>query len=378
MKKNNIYKLCFFTLTLCLIFQSNVSNSQTTNWDWAKSQAGNYDDYANSVSVDIEGNSIITGVFNSDILYFGSTALLNSGFSDIFIAKLDESGNTIWAKRAGGTDSEYSNCLEIDIDGNVFIVGEYKSSNLNFGTTNLYNSTFSNQVFIVKFDATGDELWAKSGGGDYDDNVCGLALDINGCAYISGNFESSSVDFGLLSLTNSSIFYSSDLYVVKYDENGIEKWAINASGNGNDNASSLAVLIDETVIIVGEFEGQSLNFGNITIDNSEVAAPYTDIFIAKLSQGTVSMSDIADNSKFVIYPNPSNDIFNIELSDIKNTTKGSLSIYDNIGKVIYYEDIDINGNTFITQLDISNYENGIYFIKIENEGSRVIKSIIKN
>jgi len=61
---------------------------------------------------------------------FGSTTLLNAGSEDIFLAKYNANGNMLWAKSAGGTDYDYANTIKLDILGNIYIAGYYRSSPL--------------------------------------------------------------------------------------------------------------------------------------------------------------------------------------------------------------------------------------------------------
>src|SRR5688572_21665726 len=92
-----------FTLTtLLLIFSLNIF-SQAPSWAWAKSVGGANEDYGQSTSTDASGNVYVTGRFWSSSLVFGSDTLINEGGYDIFVVKYSASGNVLWAKRAGGT-----------------------------------------------------------------------------------------------------------------------------------------------------------------------------------------------------------------------------------------------------------------------------------
>src|SRR5260221_409050 len=107
---------------------------QAPSWLWAKSAGGISHDRCNGICTDVSGNIYITGWFGAPIV-FGTTTLTSTGSQDIFIAKYDASGNVIWAKSAGGIYSDQGISVSTDAGGNVFISGSFSSTSINFGTT---------------------------------------------------------------------------------------------------------------------------------------------------------------------------------------------------------------------------------------------------
>src|SRR6185503_13565738 len=88
--------------------------------------------------------------------------------------------NWLWAKSAGGISSDYSNAICTDANGNVYITGTFQGSIITFGTYDLHNvGTGALDIFIAKYDANGNVLWAKSGGGIGNDYAYGICVDTN-------------------------------------------------------------------------------------------------------------------------------------------------------------------------------------------------------
>ena len=128
------------------------------------------------------GNSYVTGGFDSNSITFGTTTLTSAGGSDLFAVKYDTGGNVVWAKIAGGSNYDWSYSIAVEVSGNSFVTGYFRSSSITFGTTTLTNagSVVTKDIYIVKYDASGNAVWAKSAGGSGDDYSTAIALAVSG------------------------------------------------------------------------------------------------------------------------------------------------------------------------------------------------------
>ena len=239
---NLIMKKVF--LLLIAIYVMNVANAQTPNWLWAKSAGGTGNDGANLVAVDASGNAFVVGIFSSTTITFGSTILTNAGGYDIFLAKYDASGNVLWAKNAGGINDDEANSVAVDTLGNIYITGFFSSPTITFGSTTLTNvgdtnSSPGQDIFLAKYDAAGNLLWAKSAGGISYDRAISVAVDASGNAYLTGGYNSPTISFGSDTLINVSS--SEDIFLAKYDVAGNVLWAKSAGGTNVDRAISVGV-----------------------------------------------------------------------------------------------------------------------------------------
>ena len=240
------------------------------NWLWAKKAGGtNYDD-GYGIAVDANGNSYVTGYFLGDA-DFGNTTLTSSGGSDIFVAKLDINGNWRWAKQARGTSYDKGYSIAVDANGNSYVTGGFEES-ATFGTTTL-TSSGNEDIFIAKLDINGNWLWAKKAGGTSYDYGCCIAVDDNGNSYVTGVFEGSAT-FGTTTLTSSG---NEDIFVAKMDSNGNWLWAKKAGGQSNDGGRSITVDDNGNSYVTGYFE-ESTTFGITTLTSS---GDY-EIFVAKI------------------------------------------------------------------------------------------------
>ena len=240
---------------------------------WTKSAGGSSSERGQGIALDAGGNIYITG-YSSGYITFGTTTLTSAGSDDVFVVKYDAAGNVVWAKGAGGSALDDGNSIAVDGSGNVYVTGFYTNSSITFGTTTLTNAG-GNDVFLVKYDANGNVVWAKSAGGSNNEVGWGLAVESSGNSYITGHFESSSISFGTTTLSNAG---SSDIFVVMYDASGNVVWAKSEGNTGSDWTNGIAVDGSGTSYVTGAFLSSAITFNSTTLTN----AGSSDFFIAKL------------------------------------------------------------------------------------------------
>ena len=315
---------------------------------WAKSAGGASTDYASAIAIDNNNNVCIAGSFSSASLTFGPISITNntSGSSDIFLAKFDSLGNIIWARRAGGTISDFCNGIAIVGNGNILITGSFASSLISFGSTVLTNQG-STDLFVAKYDQNGNVMWAKSHGGSDWDIGLSIKSDVSGNVFVTGYFKSSAINFGSISLTNSSGSSFSDLFLVKYDSNGNVLWAQNPQGLFNKSGNDLATDVNGNVYITGYYQGPTLDFGTITVTNNSPS--YSDSFTAKY-----------DNNGNVIWANSTGGAF----YDVGNGV--SVNANGDVFVVGYFEapSISFGSNTLV-----NSGSSDIFILKFASNGT---------
>ena len=136
------------------------------------------------------------GRFRPQPGFGGIFNLTSEGNRDVFVQKLNTSGNFLWAKAFGGISGDGGNTIAVDASGNVYTV-RYFAETVDFdpglGIFNL-TSVGEEDCFIQKLDASGIFLWAKAFGGDDTEKIFSITLDASGNVYTTGHFQGT-VDF---------------------------------------------------------------------------------------------------------------------------------------------------------------------------------------
>ncbi len=229
------------------------------------------------VATDLNGNVFITGNFEGTIS-FGDSSLESSGLGDIFIVKYDPSGNLVWAKRAGGIDNIYVHDIAVDLVGNCYITGEFYNS-ASFDSQ-VVNSTIALDVFTAKYDANGNALWAASCGSTSSDWGDGIAVDDQSNVYICGKFQSGFIFNDIVYNTTGN----RDGFIAKYDGDGTPLWAKTGGGTANEFFNKIAVDGDgNNIYVTGEFESDTIDVDGITLVNENDASNRRDLLIVKFN-----------------------------------------------------------------------------------------------
>ncbi len=339
-----------------------VKFNSSGNVVWAKSIGGYDEEAAKSICTDANGNLIAGGYFFSPSLAFGGITLTNysPGTADLFIAKYDSAGNVLWAKSAGGDDSDYGSSVAADNVGNVFIGGSFRSNSITFNTVTLTNTgpPYSD-ICLVKYNASGNVLWAKSSkNSPSSDATYSICADDFGNVFITGPYQSETITFGSTTLINAAA-PNLDFYIVKFNSTGNVLWTKGIGNHDEEAGNSICTYVDGNLFAGGYFYSSSLTFGETTLINS--GSGTEDVFVAKISS-TNGINEIVTDQNIILYPNPASSQLTIDLKNF-NSQEKQVEIYTVEGKMI--SEFQIRENKII--LNVKNYPSGVYIIKIKTD-----------
>jgi len=249
-----------------LIFSAQLSFAQ--EWQWAK-QIGGISRDGGSALIDANNNIYCSGTFINNC-YFEHDTLHATGNNDMFFAKYDSAGNELWAKRIGSNNpyDTYENGGVALIDNNnacLYFTGTFYNT-LNLGSHSVTSSGGAD-LFIAKFDFSGNCLWLKKAGSYGDDWEGPLCLDASGNIYFMGQLEHNGT-FDTISLTPGT-------FLSKFDINGNILWAHNEIDHGS---STTIKIVDNTILMCGYSESKKMVIDTIILNSNN----QIDGFLARL------------------------------------------------------------------------------------------------
>lgn len=274
----------FYSFSI-ILFSVVSSFSQTPDYLWGRVNSSSFWDAPFGTATDASGNVFVCGEFWGDSIAFGNQILYNTypNSRDIFLVKYDPSGNVLWAISAGGVEQDAALACATDASGNVYMTGFYHNYDITFGNITLTND-YNYDMFIVKFDPNGTALWAKSGNGYHEDIGMGITVDVNNNVIVSGHFRSNFVVFENDTLYNlGTNLGTGDIFIVKYDSSGNQQWVKSAGSAYYDGAYSCAADPNGNIFLTGTVEGDTAWFDNLAIPNPNSLAG--TFFMAKYDAG---------------------------------------------------------------------------------------------
>ncbi|MFA5795051.1 MAG: SBBP repeat-containing protein [Candidatus Brocadiia bacterium] len=188
---------------------------------WQRVWGGPGDDQARGLDIDIAGNIYVVGGTNS----------FASGSYDAFIIKYDAAGALTWQRLWGGAGDEIAKDIVVDSLGNLYMTGDC----IEYGT-GAYN------IFLASYNSTGTSLWQSIWGGALGDDIAG-GIAINGSNVYIGGYSNS-----FSNLTNN-------IFVIRTDLSGNILYQGLWETTGSDNAYDIAADASSNVFIAGETNG---------------------------------------------------------------------------------------------------------------------------
>ncbi len=272
------------------------------NHQWSKSFGDSSDQNGTGLAIDSLNNIIIVGYFDGTI-DLGGGSLISADPADIFLAKFDSSGNHIWSKKFGDLDSQKGYSIAVDIFDNILITGHFQYM-VDFGGSPL-TSAGGYDIFLAKFDATGNHQWSHSFGESSSQEGLCVVTDSVGHVYMTGGFDGS-VDFGGGVLTSSG---GTDIFLATFDASGNHLWSKKFGDSSSQKCRIMAVDSSENIIITGEFVG-TVDFGGDPLTSTDGSY---DIYLVKFdSMGNCIWSsrygDWSDEVSYGIYVDSSDSI----------------------------------------------------------------------
>ncbi len=182
-------------------------------WQWAVQAGGASDDVANAITIDSAGAIHIAGTYSGSGAVFGNTSANSAGGTDIFVAKLTNSGAWSRAVRFGGTGDDGAQAIRVNSSGAIY-VGGYFSNTIKFGSQS-FTSNGNSDILVMRLNSNGGFYRAMALGSNSgsSEGANAIAIDKNNDIYTTGFFQNTVSFGGVLSLTSKG---SWDMFIGKF------------------------------------------------------------------------------------------------------------------------------------------------------------------
>ena len=252
------------------------------------------------------------------------------GYDDFYVIKTDISGDTIWTRLFGGPGYDAAYSVVENTDGSYVVAG------LSWNTV---EQTFFD-VLVIKLNHQGDTVWTKRYGG-YEASM-GYFLD-----------KTSDNGYVVCGRTRSCISCVDDMYLLRLDSAGNELWSKTFGGLDYESAFCVHETYDGGYTLCG----YTMTYGN---GNGDIYLIKTD------SEGLLTgiNNNIPDDqSENIIYPNPNQGKFTINLPEGRN----ELQILNQQGQMLYTKNFNIEFPGSRTQIEVTGLPKGLYMLRIIND-----------
>ena len=337
------------------VFLAKFNSSGTTVWAYSEGSSGI--DGPNAICTDSLGNVFITGYFTSLNMTFGAVTLTSPYMNNLFITKYDSSGDVRWAKYFGGNNGNAATGISADASGNVYVTGYYLDT-IATGNNTLVGAGLQN-IFIAAYDSSGALSWAHSAGGTNADQANAISADAAGNSYITGYFQSDTIVFANDTLVNPFGFPVT--FVAKYGPSGQSLWGIATTGGSTVNQAAGISFSDAGVYVAGSYTSPSIILGSDTLFSPTAQGSFIVRIGVAVPAGITAVGISTD--RVVVYPNPSTGHF--YFNGVINGNK--IEVYDLIGHLIYAAIAD-HGDYMI---DLSAKAKGLYFYSISEQNNLI-------
>lgn len=203
--------------------------------EWSKYFGGSFTDTPFGVVETVDNSYIIVASSDSNDFNISN----HKGSYDFWVLKISNEGNLIWEKSFGGSEVEEPRGITNTNDGNIVIVGDTRSTDIDISSNN-----GGADLWMIKISTDGDLIWEKTFGGTSFDVARSISQSKDNGFIISGNSRSSDLNF-----TNQG---QNDAWILKVDNSGNLLWQEFIGGSENEFLYDAVQLKNQSIIAIGE------------------------------------------------------------------------------------------------------------------------------
>lgn len=264
----------------------------TGNVLWLKRFGNQGIDIVSDIKTDGDNNIIFTGQFigtlqmGNDILISGINYENGLPTYDIFISKLNSSGDVVWSKHGKSNKNNRSGKIEVGLDNSIFVSGNFNDTLI---LVNTYQNNSLNMGFIARFDMAGALMWFRRVQSSVTE-IMDIAFK-DSLLYMTGSFS------GIQRFANDETInnwqnatptpHEFKYYVAAYKLNGTLDFAITESSQSFVKPRAVKPLNNGGFSLAGEFRCQHTQYQLAYGSGLYISRGYKDLFISEFNAGRI-------------------------------------------------------------------------------------------
>ncbi len=328
-----------------LNFSYGITKDKIKTWPGTQQFGTNSSEVARGVAVDSSSNIYVTGF--TDGVFDGCT---NAGGHDFFLVKYNSSGQKQWTRQMGSSGTDYNYGVSTDRTGNIYVAG-YTS-----GAFDGYTNAGSDDIFLVKYNSSGENQWTRQMGTYAQEQVYGLSTDRTGNIYVAGQTTGAFDE-----CTNVG---ERDIFLVKFNSSGEKQWIRQMGTNYMDQARAVSTDRTGNIYVTG--------YTNGAFDGYTKTSPHdtNDTFLVKYNssgekQWTRQMGTNAEDGARGVSTDSTGNIY------VAGYTNGAFDGYTNDGlNDIFLVKYNSSGEKqWIRQLGTNIYSDTAYGVSTDSTGN---------
>ena len=343
------------------------------------------------------GDVIWAGSFSGKVQTENFIRLSSNGCLDVFITKLDNHWNTVWAHCFGGPANDYLNAIAVNHTGDIYLTGTYRGEIIK-EESKINSLDFSSDIFLAKYNTTGRFQFIESFGSAGPDFSKNLLANAGQSIFISGNFSAptkkrlisptgnnTKEDFFLskwydcssspkIQLPNDTVICGNEYTLIA--DSSFAEYYWNGVKGGNTltiYSSGLYQLVVKDLF--GCVSQDSLRVDFIDLQEVEYKNTSEQATFFKSLEDTTTIA-FGDNILARIYPNPAIEEISIVFSNLPEHSNLQIKIYSSTGEIMWSEKINQVSGSIIKAIDLNSFKPGTYFVLIQIGYNSYLKKII--
>ena len=244
----------------------------------------------------------------------GNTDLYGSSTQDVFLVKYNSSGNKQWTKQFGTSTWDNGFGVAADSSNNIYVTGNTG------GDLDNNTSSGGNDLFLVKYNSSGTKQWTKQLGSSGNDQGRGVTVDSSDNIYVTGLTKGG--------LDGNSWQGNNDIFLVKYNSSGTKQWTQQLGTLYSDIASGVTVDSSNNLYVTGYTHGDlDGNTNSLTYDlflikyNSSGNKQWTKLLGSVEDTGYSGRGLASDSSNNIYITGQTNVLIKYNSSGTKQWTK---------------------------------------------------------